>query len=63
MRCFIRDIDGLFVNHQFLDGRSVLVVADVQEMLGHESIATTEIYTHLDQDYLRTNIALFHPRY
>ena len=35
----------------------------VQEMLGHVSITTTEIYTHLDQDYLRTNIALFHPRY
>ena len=35
----------------------------VQEMLGHESITTTEIYPHLDQDYLRTNIALFHPRY
>ena len=35
----------------------------VQEMLGHESITTTEIYTHLDQDYLRTNIARFHPRY
>jgi integrase/recombinase XerD len=35
----------------------------VQQMLGHESITTTEIYTHLDQDYLRTNIALFHPRY
>ena len=35
----------------------------VQQMLGHESITTTEIDTHLDQDYLRTNIALFHPRY
>lgn len=35
----------------------------VQQMLGHESITTTEIYTHLDQDYLRTNIALYHPRY
>ena len=35
----------------------------VQEMLGHESITTTEIYTHLDQDYIRTNIALYHPRY
>ena len=35
----------------------------VQEMLGHESITTTEFYTHLDQDYLRTNIALYHPRY
>lgn len=35
----------------------------VQQMLGHESITTTEIYTHLDQDYIRTNIALYHPRY
>ncbi len=31
----------------------------VQEMLGHESITTTEIYTHLDRDYLRENIAEF----
>lgn len=35
----------------------------VQELLGHESITTTEIYTHLDKDYIRSNIALFHPRY
>ena len=35
----------------------------VQQMLGHESITTTEIYTHLDRDYIRSNIALFHPRY
>ena len=34
----------------------------VQEMLGHESITTTEIYTHLDKDYLRSNIIDFHPR-
>jgi len=34
----------------------------VQEMLGHESITTTEIYTHLDRDYLRTEIIQFHPR-
>ncbi|MCG6190158.1 site-specific tyrosine recombinase XerD [Maribellus maritimus] len=34
----------------------------VQEMLGHESILTTEIYTHLDRDYLRTTIHQFHPR-
>lgn len=34
----------------------------VQEMLGHESITTTEIYTHLDTDYLRSNIIQFHPR-
>ncbi|WP_395626250.1 site-specific tyrosine recombinase XerD [Daejeonella sp.] len=34
----------------------------VQEMLGHESITTTEIYTHLDRDYLRETIIHFHPR-
>lgn len=34
----------------------------VQEMLGHESITTTEIYTHLDRDYLRQIIQDFHPR-
>ena len=34
----------------------------VQEMLGHESITTTEIYTHLDNEYLRSNIIQFHPR-
>ncbi len=34
----------------------------VQEMLGHESIQTTEIYTHLDSSYLRDEILTFHPR-
>lgn len=34
----------------------------VQEMLGHESITTTEIYTHLDKEYLRSTIIEFHPR-
>ena len=34
----------------------------VQEMLGHESILTTEIYTHLDRTYLRETIVEFHPR-
>lgn len=34
----------------------------VQEMLGHESIITTEIYTHMDREYLRDAIIRFHPR-
>jgi len=34
----------------------------VQDMLGHESITTTEIYTHLDREYLRNTILQFHPR-
>ena len=34
----------------------------VQEMLGHESITTTEIYTHLDRNYLKEVITRFHPR-
>lgn len=34
----------------------------VQEMLGHESITTTEIYTHMSREYLRDNIMTFHPR-
>lgn len=35
----------------------------VQEMLGHKSITTTEIYTHLDRGYLRQTLEQFHPRY
>jgi integrase/recombinase XerD len=35
----------------------------VQEMLGHESITTTEIYTHLDRDFLRSTLQQFHPAY
>ena len=34
----------------------------VQEMLGHASILTTSIYTHIDRDYLRDTIKMFHPR-
>ena len=35
----------------------------VQQMLGHSSITTTEIYTHLDQQYLRESLTLHHPRF
>ena len=35
----------------------------VQEMLGHESITTTEIYTHLDREFLRTTLHQFHPAF
>ena len=35
----------------------------VQEMLGHESITTTEIYTHLDRDFLRDTLRRFHPAF
>ena len=35
----------------------------IQEMLGHESITTTEIYTHLDRDFLRDTLLRFHPRF
>ncbi len=34
----------------------------VQDMLGHESILTTEIYTHLDKEYLRETVLQYHPR-
>lgn len=35
----------------------------VQEMMGHKSITTTEIYTHLDRSYLRKTMEQFHPRF
>lgn len=35
----------------------------VQEMLGHQSITTTEIYTHLDREFLRTTLHQFHPAF
>lgn len=35
----------------------------VQEMMGHKSITTTEIYTHLDRTYLRNTLEQYHPRY
>jgi len=48
-----------FATH-LLDGGADLRA--IQEMLGHESIITTEIYTHLDKEYLRDAIINFHPR-
>ena len=35
----------------------------VQEMLGHESITTTEIYTHLDRSYIKETLITYHPRF
>lgn len=48
-----------FATHLVTNGANLRVV---QEMLGHESITTTEIYTHLDQSHLLDAIMKFHPR-
>ena len=47
-----------FATHLLEGGASI---RQVQEMLGHESILTTEIYTHLDSEKLRENVDLHHP--
>ena len=48
-----------FATHLVEGGADLRVV---QEMLGHESIITTELYTHLDRDYLHETIMMHHPR-
>src|SRR6476659_8727253 len=49
-----------FATHLVEGGASLRAV---QEMLGHESITTTEIYTHLDRDFLRSTLEEFHPAF
>lgn len=49
-----------FATHLIEGGANLRVV---QDLLGHKSITTTEIYTHLDMSYLKETIQLFHPRH
>ncbi len=49
-----------FATHLIEGGANLRIV---QDLLGHKSIVTTEIYTHLDMGYLKETIQLFHPRH
>ena len=65
----LADIQKIISPHTFRQSFATHLVeggADlraVQEMLGHESITTTEIYTHLDREYLRSTLQQFHPAF
>ncbi len=48
-----------FATHLLQGGANLRVI---QMMLGHESLVTTEIYTHVDLDYLREEVLMYHPR-
>jgi integrase/recombinase XerD len=48
-----------FATHLIQNGADIIVI---QSLLGHESITTTEIYTHLEQSHLRETVLKFHPR-
>lgn len=67
-QCIIAGINKKISPHTFRHSFATHLVeggADlraVQELLGHESITTTEIYTHINKEYLRETILRFHPR-